>query len=382
MVGFRVVVAFAPEERTGFALHCAVLRGAILVGIAERSAVGAEVVVAVLVRDPGVLAPSHARVLARHSRLRRHDLLALGVLPRVLGVPEGFQRRFLRSLRSSLLRSLRSGHLSSARELNQGPVVQAPVLQSIIFPPAVLPVAPMVGFRVVVASAPEERTGFALHCAVLRDAILVGIAERSAVGAEVVVAVLVRDPGVLAPSHARVLARHVSVPLHNQTALGVLPRVLGVPEGSRRRLWSSGLGFARELNQGPVVQAPVLQSIIFPSAVLPVAPMVGFRVVVAFAPEERTVFALHCAVLRGAILVGIAERSAVGAEVVVAVLVRDPGVLAPSHARLLARHSRLRRHDLLALGVLPRVLGVPEGFQRRFLRSLRSSLLRSLRSGH
>ena len=97
MVGFRVVVAFAPEERTFAALHCAVLRATIRAGIAERFAVVDEVVVAVLVRVPGVLAPSHAHAVALHIRLRRRDRGALSVLPRVLGVPEGFQR-FLRSL--------------------------------------------------------------------------------------------------------------------------------------------------------------------------------------------------------------------------------------------------------------------------------------------
>ena len=135
MVGFRVVVASAPEERTFAALHCAVLWGAIRGGIAERFAVVDEVVVAVLVRVPGVLAPSHLHAVALHIRLRRHDTRAPSVLPRVLGVPEGFHRSFLRSLRS--------GPLSFARELNQCPVVQAPVIHSIIFPSAILPVAPV-----------------------------------------------------------------------------------------------------------------------------------------------------------------------------------------------------------------------------------------------
>jgi len=107
-----------------------------------------------------------------------------------------------------------------------------------------------------------------------------------------------------------------------------------------------------------------VQSIIFPSAVLPVAPVIGLGVVVALAPEERTFTALHSAVLRGAIGAGIAERLTVGAEVVVAVTVRVPGVLAPRHDWLYARHVGLRGHDTTALGVLPRVLGVPERFQR------------------
>merc|ERR1712217_76530 len=111
-------------------------------------------------------------------------------------------------------------------------------MQSIIFPSAVHPVAPMEGLRVVVAFAIEERTLAALHCAVRLAAIRAFcIAELLAVMVKVVVSVLVRVPGVLAPSHAWVPARYVSVAVQNKTALGGLPRVLGVPESSRPRLW-------------------------------------------------------------------------------------------------------------------------------------------------
>merc|ERR1712117_630562 len=139
--------------------------------------------------------------------------------------------------------SLLHHSLRLTRELNQCLVVYAPVMQSIIFPSAVLPVAPMEGLRVVVAFAIEERTSAALHCAVrLRAIRAFCIAELLAVIVKVVVFVPVRVPGVLAPSHARVPARYVSVAVQNKTALGVLPRVLGVPESSRPRLWYSLLG--------------------------------------------------------------------------------------------------------------------------------------------
>jgi len=67
VIGLGVVVALAPEERTFTALHSAVPRGAIGAAEAERLTVVAEVVVAVPVRVPGVLAPRHDWSVA-HNR--------------------------------------------------------------------------------------------------------------------------------------------------------------------------------------------------------------------------------------------------------------------------------------------------------------------------
>ena len=86
--------------------------------------------------------------------------------------------------------------------------------------------------------------------------------------------------------------------------------------------------------------------------------MVALLEIVAFAPEERALVTLHCAVLIGSRDEGFeTERPAVVVVVVVAVLVRDASVLSPLHLRVLARHHRALAHHLPAGSDLPRVLG-------------------------
>ena len=73
MVGGRVVVLFAPEERAFATRIRAVLIGSPdEVCVTERLAVGVVVVAAVLVRDASVPSPKDAWEIARHRVLCCH----------------------------------------------------------------------------------------------------------------------------------------------------------------------------------------------------------------------------------------------------------------------------------------------------------------------
>ena len=106
-------------------------------------------------------------------------------------------------------------------------------------------------------------------------------------------------------------------------------------------------------------------------------PMVAAVEVVAFAPEERTLGAPHCAVLVGSRDEFCeTERLAVGVVFVSAVLVRDASVRSPSDSRAVAPHHRA--YVLLAIvarGDLPRVLGGPHDVDRLGVCSLVSMAL-------
>ena len=90
----------------------------------------------------------------------------------------------------------------------------------------------------------------------------------------------------------------------------------------------------------------------------PYTPMVALLEVVAFAPEERALVTVDCAILVGPRdEARETERLAVGVVVVVAVLVWVASVSLPIHARALARHHIALARLLPANSFLPRVLG-------------------------
>ena len=98
-------------------------------------------------------------------------------------------------------------------------------------------------------------------------------------------------------------------------------------------------------------------------------PMVAAAEIVAFAPEERTFIAPHCAVLVGSRDEFCeTERLAIGVVFVVAVLVRDASVRSPCDFRAVARHHRA--YVLLAIFArsdLPRVRRGPHDADRLFV---------------
>ena len=75
-------------------------------------------------------------------------------------------------------------------------------------------------------------------------------------------------------------------------------------------------------------------------------PMVSGRVVVAFAPEQRTFATRTCAVLIGSRDEAcVTERLAVDVVVIIAVLVRDASVRSPNNAWVIARRRVLSYYN-------------------------------------